>query len=81
MGIEVLLRFVVDVSLELGDFVLRFDDYREAVCAYNLKLFSFVIVLVEQANSDKMGKNWGVVMRNGRVCVFGGDATSSVLRW
>ena len=31
MNVEVFLGFVVNVDLELGDFVLRFGDYYEIV--------------------------------------------------
>lgn len=32
MDVEVLLGFVVDVDLKLGDLVLCFGDYYEVVC-------------------------------------------------
>jgi len=32
VGVEVLLRLVVDINLELRDFVLGFGDYYEVIC-------------------------------------------------
>lgn len=46
MDVEVLLRFVVDVYFELGDFVFCFCGYEEVVSGQYFEFFAFVVVFV-----------------------------------
>jgi len=46
VDVQVLLRFVVDVYFELGDFVFCFCDYKEVVGGEDLEFLAFVVFFV-----------------------------------
>lgn len=55
MSVEVFLGFVVDIDLELGDFVLGLGDYNEVVCGKNFELFSLILVFFALPGWIKIG--------------------------
>lgn len=48
VDVEIFLRFIVDVDLELGNLVFCFSGYEEIIRGIDFEFFAFIIIFLER---------------------------------